>query len=152
MLCKLLGFTAISISATLAIAPVKANTSLYDSQGAARRACERWAEKGETIFVSSHTHIQNPTTYETDSKYTEGEHAGKIVYVYMQPILLRSCNFDYNTTSYIGYQHKGTFPAPEWWPKRVDGSDWAYEGKVLRIFRGWTNKRADSVKVNSYPF
>ena len=141
------------VVATSLVLPVKANTKLYDSQGSAKRACERWAAEGETIFVSSATHIDNPTSYESDSEFPKGhKHAGKVVYLYMQPILLRSCNFDYETTAYIGYQHQGLYPAPEWWPKRVDGSDWEYNGKVLRVFRGWNHDRDYAIKVNSYPF
>ena len=149
MRCKFQSLSALLLAASSTLT-ANANTNLYPSYEAAKRACGRWALQGETIFVTKQTHIPTRLTYETNAIWAEGEHKGKDMYVYMTPILLRKCEFDYDTTAYFGYQHKGIHPAPEWFPKKADGSDWTYEGRVIRIFADWDYK--GGVKVNSFPF
>ena len=130
--------------------PVIANPRMYENYLSARRACQRWASEGETIYTSTSSHVKFGNI-ETDSFYpSQSKYAGRKVYISLIPILLRTCKFDYDTTAYIGYQHKGISPVPSWWPKTPDGNDWTYNGKIVRIFRRWNV--GEGSPVYSYPF
>ena len=142
----LIGFFGLASLAS----PMQSNT-MYESSSSAKRACQRWASEGQSIFISHDSHVAS-SGYPTDSLYPPGsEHAGMPVYLYLQVVSLRRCDFDYQSTAYIGYQHKGVNPVPTWWPKRKDGTDWSYDGKILPIFRSWDFK-SGGVPVRSFAF
>ena len=132
---------------------------IYESAGAAKRACERWAEKAETIWTASSRPVTigytledtlrySPNTYETNMVASNGQ---PIVAQFF-PIGLRMCQYDYDTTAYIGYQHKGIDRISiNDFPKRKDGKDWVtLEGKKLKLFKSWDVEGGE--KVKSYKF
>lgn len=132
-----------------------ANQNIYDSSSSAKRACERWASGGEVIFMTSDRAREEgyplgPREYETDSTYNGGENHGKAVIISLFPITLRTCRFDYDSTSYIGRQHKGIQEVTSFWPKRKDGSDWTINGKKVRLFRTWDVE--GGTPTQRYPF
>ena len=132
---------------------------IYESYEGARRACERWAEKGEIIYTAKSWPLTIGYRLEDILMYSPNTLETNMVASNGQPILaqffeigLRSCRFDYDTTAYIGYQHKGIDKISNAdFPKRKDGSHWVdREGKRLKLFKSWDVSGGE--KVKSYRF
>lgn len=151
--------TLISIS-VISLLTTSCGTKIYTSWENAKRACEKWAQKGERIFTASSRPIKPYSSLENEIKYGYGRTFatdsiamnGEPIVATFFPILLRRCEFDYDTSAYFGYQHQGVEKISlDSFPKKPNGTYWVdREGKRLKLFKSWNMKNGK--KVKSYKF